>query len=200
MNCRVRKIIRCTLNPVRGMIVYQLNTDEIRRASVAALQVTKQRRRFSKNVGSAWHKGAFRSPEISTRIGFFGEIAFWQIMSVYFKDLPMPAIDVDRRVRRFDFDWNTPFGSRHEVKTTIGSADGERNYVREDAAELADVFWFIATHSDGSGRMVLRGWISAEDLSHKAQKLTGRGGWKNLVIATEDLNPVSRFIREMKGA
>jgi len=199
MQCRVRKIIRCTLNPVRGMVVYQLRADEIRRASVAALQVTKQRSRFSKNVGSAWHKGAFRSPEISTRIGFFGEIAFWQVMRVYFKDVPMPAIDVERRVRRFDFDWQTQFGSRHEVKTTISSADGERNYVREDAAELADVFWFIATDSDASGRMVIRGWISASELPEKAQRLRGRGGWKNLVIATEDLKPVSRFIHAMRG-
>lgn len=181
------------------MICYQLTDCQIARCRSAAKQVTERRSRFSKGKGSQWHQGQFGTPDVSTRVGFFGEIALHEIISVWFKSIPVPNIDPVKKVQRYDFDWKTPVGQKHEVKTTVAEAESERNYVREKAVESADTFWFLSTPDTENGLVYLRGWCRRDELLERSVKAKGKGNWENLLIETESLNSIKDFLDMRKS-
>ena len=115
-------------------------------------------------------------------------------MSVWFQSIPVPNIDPVKKVQRYDFDWKTPVGQKHEVKTTVAEAESERNYVREKAVENADTFWFLSTPDTENGSVYLRGWCRKEELIESSVKAKGKGNWENLLIETESLNSIKEFL------
>lgn len=182
-------------NPVSKMVAYQLTSQQIAQCKRCAIEVSNKRARFSKGRGSKWHKGQFATPDIATRIGFFGEIAIYQILSIWFPRVPFSNIEVRHKVQKFDFEWTTPVGSKHEVKTTVALPEAERNYVRQSAVNNADVFWFFATEDAECGLLYLRGWCEKAFLLENADVKQGKGNWKNYVIDTDLLKPLPQFLK-----
>ena len=176
------------------MVCYELTKLQMRTCRQCAIEVTEQRAKWSKGRGSQWHKGQFDTPDVSTRIGFFGEIALYEILRVWFPKMRYPDIQVRRKVQRYDFDWNTPAGSKHEVKTTVAAPDADANYVRESAVENADVFWFMATEDPDCGIVFLRGWCTRSELLDLGLVKHGKGNWKNYVMETELLRQLPDFL------
>lgn len=189
-----RKVLTTSRNPVSTMICYQLTDKQYLECQRAAEAVTQRRARFSKGKGGDWHAGAFSKPSISTRVGFCGELAFYEILSTWFKSLPRYELQVKKKVDKCDYKWTTPLGSRHEVKTTVASPDGEYNYIRQQAVEDSEVFWFMSTQDTESRDYYLRGYVTAEQLKDRATLKKGRGDWHNYLMLTEDLEKLSTFL------
>lgn len=185
-------------NPKSGMYSYQLTDMQVSKCIRCAKEVTDRRSRYSKGKGSKWHAGSFNSPDVSTRVGFFGEIAFYEILSTYFKSVPKPNIEVTTAVKRYDCDWKTPVGSKHEIKTTVSFPEGEQNYVRVKALENADTFWFMSTDRVDSGHVYMRGWLTKSELLERSTEKKGKGNWVNRVVATENLNSLNQFLELRK--
>lgn len=168
---------------------------QFNRCESVALQVTSKRKKGWK---TDWNRSAFSTAHYASLIGFAGEFCFHQIMSVYFKSIPLADLSVHRSIRKIDFEWKTPIGSLHEVKTTVQSPEGGVNYVREDMIDRAEVFWFMSTIEPTSHSYWLRGYVTADELKERGQQKKGRGKWVNYVIETDSLNPVSQFL-EMRA-
>jgi hypothetical protein len=180
------------------MLSYQLTSQQIAKCIRCAREVTDRRSKFSKGKGSTWHAGSFGTPDVSTRVGFFGEVALYEILSVWFKSIPSPKIEVTTAVQKYDFDWKTPVGSKHEVKTTVAAPDGDQNYVRVKAIPHADTFWFLSTSDPECGDVYLRGWVTKDELLERSVERKGRGNWVNRVIETENLNTANQFLEHRK--
>ena len=69
-------------NPVSKMVAYQLTRAQLAKCRRCAIEVSEKRARWSKGRGSKWHKGQFATPDIATRIGFFGEIAIYELLNI----------------------------------------------------------------------------------------------------------------------
>ena len=178
--------------PESRMISYEMTDKQFKRCEEVALKVTAKRKKGWK---TDWHRSAFRTDHHASLIGFAGEFCFHQIMSVYFRSIPLPDLSVHRSPRKIDFEWKTPLGSLHEVKTTVQSAEGGVNYVREDMIERSDVFWFMSTIDSTCKLYTLRGFATCDILKERGKLKKGRGKWTNYVIETDDLDPVSEFLK-----
>lgn len=178
--------------PLSKMIEYEMTDKQFQRCESLALKVTAKRKPSYK---TDWNHSAFRTDHYASMIGFAGEFCFHQIISVYFKSIPLPDMNVHRSIRKIDFEWKTPIGTLHEVKSTVQNAEGGVNYVREDMIDRADVFWFMSTIDPTSRSYWLRGYVTADELQERGKKKKGRGKWVNYVIETDRLNPVSNFLK-----
>jgi len=182
-------------NPVSKMVAYQLTRAQLAKCRRCAIEVSEKRARWSKGRGSKWHKGQFATPDIATRIGFFGEIAIYELLNIWFPKVPYPNIEVSQKVQKYDFEWATPVGCKHEVKTTVAEPEAEQNYVRQSAVNNADVFWFLSTENAECGMMYLRGWCEKQYLLDHAMVKQGKGNWNNYVMQTEDLRSLNEFLK-----
>ena len=191
---RKRRIV-CSDNPVSGMVCYELSQTELRSCSAAAESIANVRGKWAKNKASKWAQGMYGSRALTMQIGFTGEIAMWNILSVYFKSIPHYNIQVDYGCKDCDFDWKTPVGAKHEVKTTVASPDGQPNYLRKQAVDNADVFWFMSMQETRSSEVYMRGWCTRDELLDRAVIKQGKGDWFNYVIDTDRLNPLSTFLQ-----
>ena len=185
-------------NPASKMVAYQLTRAQIAQCRRCAIEVSEKRAKWSKGRGGKWHQGQFATPDVATRIGFFGEIAIYQILSIWFPRVPFSNIEVRQKVQKFDFEWQTPVGAKHEVKTTVALPDAELNYVRQSAVNNADVFWFFATEDAECGLLYLRGWCEKNHLLENGYIKQGKGDWKNYVIETEVLKQLPQFL-DLRG-
>lgn len=172
------------------MVAYELTERQWNECERVALAILNKRKAGWK---TDWHRGTFKQPHMSTRIGLCGEIAFHQIMRAWFKQIPFPDMSVQRRPNKIDFDWTTPAGKLHEVKTTVQSPEGGVNYLREDVVDRADVYWFMAVTHQDSREFYLRGWATRDHIKQHGTVKSGRGKWNNYVLDTDDLLPVSLF-------
>lgn len=184
-----------TINPVASMQSYELTDRQWRECNRVSLAILDKRKAGWK---TDWHRGTFQQPHVSTRIGLCGEIAFHQILRTYFKRVPFPDLSVNQRPSKIDFEWKTPLGNKHEVKTTVQTAEGGVNYLREDVVNRADLYWFMATDSADSRTITLRGFATRKRIKDRATVKKGRGKWSNFVIDTDDLFPLSWFL-SLKG-
>lgn len=190
----IRKRLVCASSH-KSMYAYQLTHAQLHDCKKNAIAVTKARQIYSKGKGQQWHRGQFDRPSTSTMIGFKGEIAFYEILSVYFKTLPMYQITVQKKVKKHDFEWKTPLGNLHEVKTTVGAAVSEANFVREKAIKSADLFWFMSVASVDESTVFLRGWLTQSELIERATLVKGKGNWKNYRVDTDQLNGLNDFLK-----
>ena len=192
---RMKMKLVTSLLPASKMLSYELTDKQYSRCLSAAIAITKRRK---KDWKSDWHKSAFSEPHKATMIGLCGEIAFYQILSTYFKKLPHPDLSVNDKRKQSDFIWSTPFGSKHEIKTTVQSPEGGVNYLRKQAADRSDLFWFLSTVDVETRLFYLRGFATQDHLKKYAIEKKGRGNWINLVIETDDLLPVNKLIKLKK--
>lgn len=184
-----------TLNKLSSMVSYELTERQWNECNRVALAILDKRKAGWK---TDWHRGTFQQPHISTRVGLCGEIAFHQILRTYFKRIPYPDLSVNQRPSKIDFEWETPLGNKHEVKTTIQNPDGGVNYLREDVVDRADLYWFLATDSIDSRCFTLRGFATRKRVKTLGNIKKGRGKWSNYVLDTENLFPLSWFL-SLKG-
>lgn len=122
----------------------------------------------------------------------------WNILSTYFKSIPFYNIDVDYGVKSEDFIWKTPVGQKHEVKTTVAAPDAQPNYLRKQAVDKAEVFWFMSIADADSATVYMRGWCTQDELLNRAKIKQGKGKWVNYVIETDQLNTVASFLQMRK--
>ena len=122
----------------------------------------------------------------------------WNILSVYFKSIPMYNIDIDYGVKSEDFIWKTPVGAKHEVKTTVASPDSQPNYLRKQAVDKGEVFWFMSIRDASIAEVYMRGWCTRDELLNRSTIKQGKGDWFNYVIETDRLNPVASFLKMRK--
>lgn len=182
-------------NTTQRMVCYELSSQEFLACKRAAVQVASVRSRWASNKQSQWAKGMHGSRSLSTLIGFVGEVAMWNILSCHFRTIPRYNIDVDYGVKSQDFVWKTPVGEKHEVKTTVAAPDGDLNYLRTDAVEKSDVFWFMSMRETNVPEVYMRGWCTRQQVKDRSTIKHGKGNWSNYVIETERLNTVGSFLQ-----
>ena len=178
-----------------SMYACQLTHAQISECKKNAISVTQARQKYSRGKGGKWHRGQFNRPWTSTMVGFKGEVALYEILSVYFKTFPMYQIGLQKKVKRHDYEWRTPLGKLHEVKTTVSAADSAANFVREKAINSADLFWFMSIPSIEETNVFLRGWLTKSELLERSTVVKGKGDWKNYRVDTDQLNGLNDFLK-----
>lgn len=178
----------------KQMIRVELTPEQMRSSLNAGKAITEKRSTWRKE-STGWSRGMFDDPATGIVVGLRGEMAFREIVSVYRSDVPPVDVSTHRRPSKTDFVFDSPFGKKHEVKTTIQKDLFGINYVRSDHLTRNDCFWFCVVREIQSPKFVLRGWITAQEIQQRGQRKNGRGNWENWIVETADLNPISQFVR-----
>ena len=185
----------------KQMIRCELSADQMRSSIDSAMQIWETRKRWGKNgTQGNWQQGQFSKPWLSFAVGLRGEIAFWEIMRTWIQNLPRYDLRAKNKIAKSDFVFDSPFGTRHEIKTSVNRDLFSTNYIRTDHLERNDVFWFACVRDLESPNFVLRGWATRDEITKRGvKKFNKKGGWENFAIETDMLNPISKFLRKGDG-
>lgn len=194
----MRKIPVFGFVTAKQMIRCELTCQQMKQSSERAIAIWNTRQKWRSGKNDDWQRGQFSSPWLSHAIGLRGEIAFREMLGVYLPQIPTVDFGTHRKPNASDFVFDSTFGKKHEVKTTVNRDLFSVNYVRADHVERNDVFWFMCVRELDSPNFVLRGFVTRDELQSRGTKKSGRGKWENYVIETEMLNPVSQFVREQR--